>query len=189
MMRELGEEYGADGFGFDPIIAVGPNSAEPHHPTGKDFLKKNDVLLLDFGFCVNGYTSDVSRTLFLGEPSAEFIRIYNLVKECQNLCIESCRPGISVKDLYQISVDFFRKHQVEQNYLHSLGHGLGLNVHEAPSVGSRDQAILTENMVITIEPGLYVAGSFGVRIEDDVVITKDGCEVLTQSTTDVVTIF
>lgn len=189
MMRELGEKFGADGFGFDPIVAVGPNSAEPHYHTGKDFLKKNNVLLLDFGFSVNGYTSDVSRTLFLGKPSAEFVRMYNLVKDCHDLCIQSCRPGMAVKELYQISVDFFRTHQVEQNYLHSLGHGLGLNVHEAPSLGSRDQTILTENMIITIEPGLYLPGSFGVRIEDDVAITKDGYEVLTRSTTDVVTIF
>ncbi len=171
-LRTTGRNLGADGFGFEPIVASGSGSAEPHYFTSKKKLQKNAPLLLDFGFSFHGYTADLSRTFFLGQATEEHKNIYALVKECQQLCMDSWEYGMSGKDLHMISLNFFQKAGVEKQYLHSLGHGVGLDVHEQPGIGLHSEQPLLEHMVFTIEPGLYFANNFGVRIED-VVLVKD----------------
>lgn len=177
-MRSISRELGAEGNGFDPIVACGSGSSEPHYVTGKKHLTKNEPLLLDFGFVYGGYTADLSRTLFLGKAPEEFKKMYSMVKMCNELCIHSCKSGVNTKELYTLSREFFQKENLEKNYLHSLGHGVGLDVHESPSVGPGPETILEEGMVITIEPGLYFTEKYGIRIEDVVVVEKDGCRVL-----------
>ncbi len=177
-LRKFGKQYGADAWGFEPIVACGPGSAEPHYVTGTQLLQKNQPLLLDFGFSFHGYTADLSRTIFLGHPTEEHKKIYSLVKECQQLCIDSWRDGMTGKDMHTISLNFFQKVGVEKHYLHSLGHGVGLDVHEQPGIGLHGQHVLLENMVFTIEPGLYFANNFGVRIEDIVLVKNNKLVVL-----------
>lgn len=187
-MRSLGREYGADGFGFDPIVALGAHAAEPHYITGNTPLEMGQCLLMDFGFQYKGYTADLTRTIFLGKADDGFTKIYNLVKENNQRCIEAVKPGVTTKELFELSVKIFKEKELDQHYLHSLGHGFGLDVHEAPSVGSNKETPLEPGMVITIEPGLYFAGGFGVRIEDDVLVTEDGYELLTTSSKDLLEI-
>lgn len=181
-MRKSGQNFGADGFGFEPIIASGRGAAEPHYFTSSTkFLQKNSCLLLDFGFAFGGYTADLSRNIYLGKAHEEYKKIFKLVQECQKECIKACKAGLKTHGIFDISYNFFKKHNVEKNYLHSLGHGVGLDVHESPSLGASQEKILEENMVITIEPGLYFENSFGVRIEDVVVVKNDGVEVLSKN--------
>ena len=177
-MRTTGRKFGSEGFGFDPIIACGDGAAEPHYFTSSKKLEKNTCLLLDFGFLYHGYTADLSRTIFLGKAPKEFKKMYSLVKTNNEMCIEQCRAEMKEKDLYTISLEFFTRHGVEKKYLHSLGHGVGLDVHESPSLGMNQETVLKPNMIITIEPGLYFPGEFGIRIEDVIVVKETGVQVL-----------
>lgn len=177
-MRVTSRELGAHGFGFDPIIASGAGAAQPHYFTSIKKLEKNNCLLLDFGFVFNGYTADLTRTIFLGKAPEEFKKMYSLVKECNETCIQACKNGITTKALHSLSSQFFKEKNIEKYYLHSLGHGVGLDVHEAPSVGMNNEIILEPNMIITIEPGLYFENKFGIRIEDVILVKKDGAVVL-----------
>lgn len=189
-MRSISRELGAHGFGFDPIIASGAGAAEPHYFTSTKKLEKNNCLLLDFGFVFNGYTADLTRTIFLGKAPDEFKKMYSLVKECNETCIQACKSGITTKALHSLSFQFFKEKNVEKHYLHSLGHGVGLDVHEAPGVGMNNEIILEPNMIITIEPGLYFPNQFGIRIEDVVLVKKDSAMVLSsQSSKELIEIF
>lgn len=180
-MHRLAVAYGAEGPGFDSIVASGAHAAEPHYKTQRCPLEPNHCLLLDFGFRYHGYTADITRTLFLGKASARFREIYNRVKECADICITACQPGVSAKELFEMSYNYFKKHSLERRCLHSLGHGLGLDVHEAPSFGASQETLLKPGMVVTIEPGLYFHNECGVRIEDDILITETGHRILTKS--------
>ncbi|OGH68920.1 MAG: hypothetical protein A3J66_02140 [Candidatus Magasanikbacteria bacterium RIFCSPHIGHO2_02_FULL_47_14] len=181
-MHRLAVHYGADGVGFDSIVASGKHAAEPHYKTGRHALQQNQCLLLDFGFTYHGYTADVTRTVCLGKAPKQFYDVYSRVKECADICIAACKPGTLTKELFDLSWNYFKKYSLEGYYLHSLGHGLGLDVHESPSLGSSQETVLKPGMVVTIEPGLYFAGEFGVRIEDDILITETGYRLLTKST-------
>ncbi len=187
-IRRTSTALGSEGYGFDPIVAAGPGSAEPHYISENKPITRGMALLVDMGFVVDGYTSDCTRTMFLGTPSPEFQRIYSLVQEVQYQCLEACKPGTSTSALYKQSQEYFSTHGVADLYLHSLGHGVGLDIHEAPRLGNTQDTILAPGMVITIEPGLYLTGKFGVRIEDLVLITKDGYEVLTTSSKELVSL-
>lgn len=180
-IRRVSCSLGSEGFGFDPIVAVGPGSAEPHYISINKRVERGQALLIDMGFIVDGYTSDFTRTLFLGEPDDAFTRTYTLVQEAQQACLDACTPGVSTTELYTISREHFERAGMAQHYLHSLGHGVGLDIHEAPRLGNTQETYLTPGMIITIEPGLYHSHQFGVRIEDLVHITQEGCNVLTTS--------
>lgn len=180
-MRMLGRTYDSNGFGFDPIVALGAHAAEPHYATQNNKLSMQNALLLDFGFTYEGYTADFSRTIFLGTADDEFRHIYESVRKVHDACVQAVAPGVTTKELYDLSVDLFTKEGLAHAYLHSLGHGLGLDVHEAPSVGCSKISRLEPGMVITIEPGLYIAEKFGVRIEDDILVTDTGSQTLTTS--------
>lgn len=169
----------AEGISFEPIVASGENSSKPHAVPTDRVIKENDIITIDMGCKVNGYCSDMTRTIFIGEPSEEQKKVYNLVLENQEKSLNEMKDGASIKDITKIVTSNFEL----QGYdlVHALGHGVGLEIHEHPFIRLTSDNTLKERMVVTNEPGIYIPGSFGVRIEDTVLITKDGPEVLTKS--------
>ncbi|RUT28419.1 aminopeptidase P family protein [Paenibacillus zeisoli] len=170
---------GADGPSFDSMVLTGEKTALPHGVPGTRKLQYGDLLMYDIGVYADGYASDITRTFAFGEPSSELTRIYNTVLEANEQAIRSIKPGASFA-----SIDLAARSVIEQAgygeyFMHRLGHGLGIDVHEYPSIHGQNQALLQEGNVFTVEPGIYVAGVGGVRIEDDIVVTADGVEVLT----------
>jgi Xaa-Pro aminopeptidase len=172
-------EGGASELAFPPIVASGANAARPHHQPGKDEIADQAPLLLDTGARLGDYCSDQSRTLWIGSHrTAAFDSTLDLVRQAQKLALDSIRPGLAVRDLYAKVWEFFRDHGAEDHFPHALGHGIGLETHEPPGLGSTSRDVLQRGMVITIEPGLYYPGWGGVRWEHMVVVREDGAEVL-----------
>ena len=170
---------GASGLAFDSIVASGVNSSMPHAVPTDKIIENGDIIILDFGCKYNGYCSDMTRTIFVGYVKEEIKEIYNLVLKNQKQTLEEMYDGANTKILFKMVENDFKIHKYELP--HALGHGVGLDVHEEPTIGKRKENILKENMVVTDEPGIYIPGRFGVRIEDTVLITKSGCEPLTKS--------
>lgn len=174
-MRRLG----AEGNAFSTIVASGERTALPHaHPTGQT-IERNQLLLIDMGATVAGYASDMTRTRAVGTVSQTVRRMYRAVLESQLAAIDAVRPGISCSRVDAAAREVLRGYQLDQSFIHSTGHGLGLEIHEDPRVGRKEKTKLAEGMAITIEPGVYIEGVGGVRIEDTVVVTANGCEILT----------
>ena len=178
-IREAGFERPA----FDTIVASGPNAALPHYRAGDRVLERGDVVVLDFGGVLDGYCSDLTRTVAVAPPSAEAHRVHQAVREAQQAAIDAVRPGIATTDVDRAARSVLEAHGLGEAFGHGTGHGLGLDVHEEPRV-TRPRADvapvpLEPGMVFTIEPGAYLPGWGGVRIEDDVLVTARGCEVLT----------
>lgn len=171
------KKEGAEALSFSPIIAFGENSAFPHHRSSQRKLKNGDTILIDIGVCLNKYCSDMTRVLFFGEGPSEITQIYSIVKEAHHEALKKCHPGTLIRDLDQAARSVIAKHGYEKYFLHSLGHGIGLEVHEYPSLKpSDDLSILKKGMVLTIEPGIYLKGLGGVRYEDTILITEAGFE-------------
>jgi Xaa-Pro aminopeptidase len=182
-INEIMVKKGASGSAFELIVASGPSSSLPHYVPGNNLIEK-DILLLDLGCRYNNYCSDITRTLFLGTPGSrakKFGDIYNIVLEAANTALEACRAGISCRELDKIARNVIEKAGYGENFGHGLGHGVGLQVHEEPIVSYKRDTMLEENMVITIEPGIYLEGEGGVRIEDMVVVKKNNAENLYQA--------
>jgi Xaa-Pro aminopeptidase len=174
-MRRLGAEKAA----FETIVAVGSRSALPHaQPTSRK-LGNDELLLIDMGACQDGYMSDMTRVLFLGKPSRRVRTMYNAVLKAQLAAIDAVRPGVTSAHVDRAARRVLEIEGLGKEFVHSTGHGLGLEIHEAPRLGRRDKTKLVPGMVITIEPGAYVRDFGGIRIEDTVLVTKTGCEVLT----------
>ncbi len=170
----------AKAMSFETIVLFGKNAADPHGESGHTKLKNGDLALFDLGVYFEGYASDETRTIYFGTPNAEAQKIYEVVKYANMEAIKACKPGVSFASIDKIARDIIKKAGYGEYFTHRLGHGLGLDVHEYPDVSEKTQDLLEENMVFTIEPGIYKPGIAGVRIEDDIVITKNGCEVLTK---------
>jgi Xaa-Pro aminopeptidase len=169
---------------FETIVAGGPNAALPHARPGDRELAVGDLVVLDFGGVLDGYSVDLTRTLFLGEPDAEARRLYRAVAEAQDAALAAVGPGVTADVVDSAARDVLVRHGLGEAFGHGTGHGLGLDVHEEPRVGRRraegpEPAMLAPGMVITIEPGAYVPGFGGVRIEDDVIVTETGSERIT----------
>jgi Xaa-Pro aminopeptidase len=174
-MRRLG----ADGPSFDTIVASGPRTALPHaHPTDAP-VSRDELLLIDMGATVAGYASDMTRTLAVGKLSPKARRMYHAVWESQLAAIEAVRPGVTCNTVDRAARRVLKRFGFEKLFIHSTGHGLGLEIHEGPRIGRREPTVLETGMVITIEPGVYLEGFGGVRIEDTVAVTANGCEILT----------
>jgi Xaa-Pro aminopeptidase len=178
-LREAGYERPA----FDTIVASGPNSALPHHRAGNRPLHTGDLVVLDFGGVLDGYCSDLTRTVSVGQPSPDALRLHAAVRDAQSAAIDAVRPGMTTADVDAAARQVLVGHGLGEAFGHGTGHGLGLDVHEEPRVGKPRSDVapvrLEPGMVFTIEPGAYLAGFGGVRIEDDVLVTETGCEVLT----------
>lgn len=156
------------------LIASGPNGAYPHHRSGDRQLKKGDSIIIDIGASLKGYKSDITRVVHLGEPDSEALRVYNAVKKANHNAISSVKPGVTAE-----SIDFIARSVLEEAgygevFVHRTGHGIGLDVHEPPWIMAGNKTILKEGMAFSIEPGAYLLGKFGVRIEDIVVVTDTG---------------
>lgn len=171
---------------FEPIVLFGKNSAYPHGYSSNTKLKKNSVVLIDFGLSIDGFTSDFTRTLFFGKPDKDFLKTYEIVKEALHLAIENLHLNLKAKDLYQMVVDHFAKHNVEKFFTHGLGHGLGIYLHNYPHISKNSNDIIKENLVLAIEPALYFENKFGIRIEQDVLITKDNKKLLNKITDELI---
>lgn len=174
-------ERGAECLSFDTIVATGPNAARPHHQTGDTPLKEGETIVFDCGATFEGYCSDLTRTVVLGEADEKIERIYNIVLEAQETAIEKVTSGITGGDADAIARKIIDDAGYAENFGHSLGHGLGLQVHEEPNVGPRGKTPLEDGMPFTIEPGIYLPGWGGVRIEDVVVLENGRARVLSHA--------
>jgi len=172
---------GCAGPGFPSIVAGGPNSADPHAEPTRRKLRRSDNVKLDFGGIVEGYHADLTRTVFLHEPTKKQREIYNVVLEAQRRAIEACRPGVACKDVDAAARDCIKDAGYGDNFSHGLGHGVGLEIHEGPGLGHTSEDTLQPGMLVTVEPGIYLNGWGGVRLEDIVLITARGHEVITQA--------
>ena len=170
---------GAEKCSFDSIIAFGKNSANPHYFPTNQKLKKNDIILIDCGAVYKNYCSDSTRTFIFGKPPKRFLEIYSYVEEISKEIIARCKPGVKPYELTEQVKDYFAMHDVGDLFIHSLGHGVGIEVHEEPFYRDKDLK-LKPGMVIAIEPGLYIDGLGGVRIEDTLLITPKGNNNLTR---------
>ncbi|AYC29550.1 M24 family metallopeptidase [Paenisporosarcina cavernae] len=177
-MRKLG----ATSSSFDIIVASGERSALPHGVASEKVIEKGDFVTLDFGAYFNGYVSDITRTVAVGEPSEKLKEIYQIVLDAQEKSLREIKPGMNTAEADAIARDHIKSHGYGDAFGHSLGHGIGLEVHEGPGLSPRSSVILEPGMVITIEPGIYLEGIGGVRIEDDAIVTENGLERLTHST-------
>jgi len=179
-MRALGAEKAA----FETIVAAGPRSALPHaHPTPHR-LGENELLLIDMGASQEGYASDMTRVAHTGVPPKRVLRLYKAVLEAQLAAIGAVRAGITTGEVDAAARNVLKRHQLDRAFVHSTGHGLGLEIHEPPRIARKDKTKLQAGMAITIEPGAYIDGLGGIRIEDTVLVTEHGCEILTPTPKD-----
>ena len=178
-IETLIRKQGADGVAFPPIVASGPNGALPHAVPTERRIEKGEPIILDVGAKVDGYCSDMTRTVFLGTLSPDFKEIYKVVRKAQVRALESVRPGMKTDEADFIARDVIINAGFGDFFGHSLGHGIGMAPHEKPSVGQLKPEVLKEGMVFTIEPGIYIPGKGGVRLEEMVVLQENGAKVLT----------
>lgn len=170
---------GAEGMSFPTIIAGGTRSSLPHGRASEATIPSSGFVVCDFGVILSGYCSDMTRTVYVGRPQAEDRRVYEAVRCAQQAAIEAVRPGVTVGEVDEAARKLLKKINLERYFTHSTGHGVGLEIHEPPRIAAGQAEVLHPGMVITIEPGVYIPGKFGVRIEDMVVVTERGCQVLT----------
>lgn len=179
---------GVDGMSFETIVAGGTRSALPHGRASQARLPRRGFVVLDFGVILTGYCSDMTRTVHLGKPDARARSIYEAVLRAQVAAIETVRPGVPVSAVDRAARSFLDRAGFGRFFTHSTGHGVGLEIHEPPRIAGNDRQTLKPGMVITIEPGVYIPGEGGVRIEDMVLVTRHGCDVLTPTTKKLITI-
>ena len=179
--REIDDYFykNAEGTSFETIVASGENSSKPHAVPSERKIREIDIITIDMGCKINGYCSDMTRTFFVGEMPEYVKPVYNLVLKNQEQVLNDMREGSNTKQIAKMVDNDFRLHNYD--LIHALGHGVGLDIHEAPALSCYSENILKDNMVITNEPGIYITGQFGVRIEDTVLINKGSCEALTKS--------
>ena len=174
------KKKGAEKMAFDTMVLSGPKTASPHGNPGNRKIKKGDFVLFDLGVVYQGYCSDITRTVAFGEPTDAQREIYETVRKAEQAAVDSVRPGVKAMEIDKAARNVIEQAGYGSYFTHRVGHGLGISVHEYPSVTGTNELVLEEGMVFTIEPGIYHPGITGVRIEDDVVVTADGVEVLTK---------
>lgn len=170
--------HGAQGASFDLMVASGPNSSFPHYITSRRRIQSNEPVFLDMGVDYQGYKSDLTRVILLGKMNTLVGNIYRIVLEAQKKAISGIRPGVPISRIDSLARDYIGKKGYGGYFGHALGHGLGLEIHEAPNISAKQVKNLQAGMVFTVEPGIYIPGKFGIRIEDMVLVTRKGSEVL-----------
>ncbi len=181
-------EAGAEGLAFPTIVASGPRGAMPHGRATDKRLEQGEMVTMDFGACYQGYNSDITRTLVLGEPTEKQREVYSLVQRAQAAAKEGMQAGIPCQEADALARDIISDAGKGHYFRHSLGHGIGLQAHEAPRISSREDRVLEEGMVVTVEPGVYIPEWGGIRIEDMVLVCAEGVEVLTSAPRELITI-
>jgi Xaa-Pro aminopeptidase len=181
-------KHGATSSSFDTIVASGERSALPHGVASERILKANEFVKLDFGAYYHGYCSDLTRTVFLGKPTEKHRHIYDIVLEAQLKALSILKPGMTGREGDAAAREVIQKAGFGDNFGHGTGHGLGMEIHEAPRLSAQSDAVLEAGMVVTVEPGIYIPGFGGVRIEDDVVLVDKGIRILTHSSKDFIVI-
>lgn len=178
-LKAIYRELGADGgFSFEPIIAYGANGADPHHETNTDTVKKGEAIVLDIGCLHQHYCSDMTRTVFYGQPDEESLHVYSLVQRANEAAIACVRPGITFAEIDHAARQIIEEAGYGEYFTHRTGHFIGREVHEAGDVCSFNHSVAQVGQIFSIEPGIYLPGKIGVRIEDLVLVTENGCEVL-----------
>ena len=165
-------------FSFKPIIASGPNSSFPHARITDRKIRNNEPVLVDLGISFGEYKSDLTRMFFLGKIPALVRQVYDAVFEAQRIAIDGIKAGVPTAKIDLLARNHLKKQRLAKYFIHALGHGVGLEVHESPRLAHNDLSILEEGMVVTIEPAVYIPGKFGIRIEDMVLVKKKNCEIL-----------
>jgi Xaa-Pro dipeptidase len=174
-LKRLFTAHGVDKLSFNPIVGAGPNGAIPHHQSDDTIIKKGDMVVIDMGGIKDHYCSDMTRTVLVGgEATEEMLKVYEIVKHAHEEAIKAVKPGVPLKDIDRKARDIISKEGYAPYFTHRTGHGLGIEVHEEPFVTSTNDQLLQEGMVISVEPGIYLSGKFGVRIEDIIVVTETG---------------
>ena len=173
--------FGAEGDAFESIVASGSRGALPHGRATEKKILKGEFVTLDFGCTYRGYNSDLTRTVAVGKPTERARRMYGIVLEAQCKAIEATRPGVPARNLDRVARNHIRRKGFGKYFSHSLGHGLGIEIHEPLRISEKSKDLVKTGNVFTIEPGIYIRGFGGVRIEDDVVVRDSGCEVITHS--------
>ena len=172
---------GAEGLSFDTIALTGANTSLPHGVPGESVVKDGDFVLMDYGATYDGYHSDMTRTVCVGKPTEKMEQVYNTVLEAQLKSLEFIKAGVSGSDADKVARDIITNAGYGKMFGHSLGHGVGMEIHETPNASPSSKHIFEENMIVTVEPGIYIPDEFGVRIEDFVIVTADGCENMTKA--------
>lgn len=183
-LEDFMRRHGAEGLAFPSIVATGPNGASPHAIPGDTRLEAGQCVVLDFGARAHGYCSDMTRTVFLGQPDERLRAAYEAIRAANEQVEALLRPGITGKEAHDLAERVLADHGFAGAMGHSLGHGVGVDIHEEPNLSPRNDAPLVAGNVVTVEPGVYLPGEFGMRLEDFGVITADGFDVFTQSTHD-----
>jgi Xaa-Pro aminopeptidase len=179
---------GVEQMAFPTIVAAGRRSALPHGRASSALIPRRGFVVCDFGVILAGYCSDMTRTVHVGRPSGAHRDGYGAVLEAQQAALEAVRPGVAAAEIDRAARRLLGRRKLARFFTHATGHGTGLEIHEAPRIGARQKQLLRAGMVITVEPGVYVPGAWGVRIEDTVVVTETGCEILTACPKDLVTL-
>jgi len=187
-MEYTARRAGAEEMSFPTIVAAGKRSAQPHGRASNAAIPSRGFVVCDFGVILAGYCSDRTRTVHVGRPTGQARRVYEAVREAQAAAIETVKAGVSVDAIDRAARTVLKDKDLATHFTHSTGHGVGLEIHEPPRIAAGQMEILRPGMVITIEPGVYIAGSGGVRIEDTVVVTERGCEVLAPASKELITI-
>ena len=178
--------HGADALSFDTIVASGPNTANPHAQPGPRVVEPGDFVLMDYGAGLGDYKSDMTRTVVIGHPSDKQRAIYDLVRSVNEACEAAIHPGVIGRDIHNLAVRLISEAGYGDYFKHGLGHGVGLEIHEEPRFSRLDEHVIAPGHVVTVEPGVYLPGFGGVRLEDYGVVTDDGYEVFTRSSHDLV---
>ena len=186
LLTEIYESYGVNSFSFSPIIAASPNGADPHHHSSNSIIKSGQSIVIDIGGVYNSYCSDMTRTVFFKqEPSKEHEKIYNIVKEANINAINKVKDGVKFSEIDKAARDYIEDAGYGEYFTHRTGHSIGIEGHDFGDVSSTNHEEVKAGMIFSIEPGIYLKDNIGVRIEDLVLVTKDGCEILNKVTKEI----
>jgi Xaa-Pro aminopeptidase len=179
---------GATGTAFDTIMAFGQNTSKPHSVPSNKKLENGDLIMMDYGARVDGYCSDITRTVSFGRPKADYQKIYDIVLQAQRYAITNIKQGVLCNEIDSLAREYISANNYKDNFNHGLGHSVGLEIHENPGFTAKCGEFLKKNMVLTVEPGIYIEGTFGIRIEDLIIVQEQGQKNLTASDKDTLTI-
>ena len=185
-IKELFLESGGQGLAFDSIVASGTNTSRPHYNKDDRRIEEKDIIILDFGCRYNGFCSDISRTIFVGEPTEEQRKIFDIVVKANTKAEEIVKPGVTAEQVDLAARTVIREAGYGHCFLNRTGHGIGMAIHEGPYIKEGNKQVLEPGMTFSVEPGIYIAGRFGMRVEDIVLVTDDGREVLNKATRDII---